>query len=283
MIRGSLAQLHKSRAGGLGLRIDNWIWFYLNWANNANFPAASFMAPNMRQIIDDFANRTGISITWLIEEESSKHLLPQERLEWITEDKRQIEWLQSYLAKQFPGTFFSPPPRLLGRNLIVTNIDIWQTDLSNKARMVEQMKLSWDLHRQSDVIFKWFREKDERSRCEVAEKWLSEKKYAPQWKAFTIASYEDLLIFFDTQYLNDAEKKLIVAEIKKRASQLQYRKKMTDKKQCNLVLSNKAILDLEKLAAKYGVSRPQIIEALIQFEMERNSYLPEKVKSITWS
>ena len=75
---------------------------------------------------------------------------------------------------------------------------------------------------------------------------------------------------------------LIVEAIKKRVSQQQYRKKMADKKQCNLVLSNKTILDLDKLAAKYGVSRPQIMETLIQFETERNIYLPEKVKAISW-
>jgi len=240
------------------------------------------MAPNMSRVIADFANRASISMEWLLENESGRWLLPQERLDWITEDKRQIKWLQSHIWNQFKGGFSPPPPRLLGRNSVIASIDAWNTELSNKALVVDQMKWNWEQHKQSDHIFKWFREKDELSRCEIAWQWLFEKRNNLTWQHPPISNYEDLLIFFDTRQISDAEKMLIVEAIKKRVSQQQYRKKMADKKQCNLVLSNKTILDLDKLAAKYGVSRPQIMETLIQFETERNIYLPEKVKAISW-
>lgn len=283
MISGSMVDPNKlSATDAMKLRMDIWLWFYLQRKMNANFPTDNFMAARMQRDMEEFAHTMHTPIAWIIESQSGRYLLPQERLEWITDDKRQTMWLQSYMWNKLRSGFFLAPPRLLDRNFVIASIDIWEEELSSKASAVNQMKWDWERHRQSDQIFKWFREKDEVSRCEVAEKWISEKMNISPWQSPLISSHEDLLMFFDRQLIVDAEKKLIVEAIKKRVSQQRYRKKMVGKKQCNLMLSNKAILDLDKLATKYGVSRPQIIETLIQFETTRSIYLPEKIRSIAW-
>lgn len=262
-------------------RIDAWLWFYLN-GTGSDLGFDSFMAPGMRDLMANAIRSKPIWSQEQIAHEQGRLLLPDESLAWIVDDERQTKWLLSYFRDRSNFGISPVPPRLLGRNLLITSIDIWNVDLSTKSAAVSDMAHAWNQYKQSDHLFRWFKDVDEAPRCELAWAWLMEKKaYATFGKA-PISAYDGLLIFFDELRVSDAEKKLDVDAIKKRWAQQQYRKKLKGKKQCNLLLSNQAMANLDKLAAKYEVSRSQILEALIQFETERSTYLPEKMRAIAW-
>ena len=66
--------------------------------------------------------------------------------------------------------------------------------------------------------------------------------------------------------------------IKKRWSQNKYRAKSTGKKQCNFILSQKAIHCLEELAKKHDLKKTEILEILLKMEEEKGTYIPERIK-----
>ena len=257
-------------------RISAWLWLHLN-NDGSRFGQDSFMAPGMYDLLACAV----YSDPWLPSQIGGvlgRQLLPDECLTWIIDDDRQAAWLMSFFHDQFGFKIPFIPPRLFGRNLVVATIDIWDAGLSTKSGAVSRMEHAWNQYKQSDHIFSWFKEGDELSRCELAWAWFMEKRPFSTFGKAPISSYDDLLIFFDKLNFSDAEKKLEVVAIKKRWSQQQYRKNLKGKKQCNLLLSNQAMNNLDKLAARYEVSRSQVLEALIKFETKHASYLPEKVR-----
>ncbi|NMM38057.1 MAG: hypothetical protein HHJ09_11165 [Glaciimonas sp.] len=276
-IKGVTQQVKLSGGDPVDARVDAWLWFYLK-RTGSDLSLDSFMAPDMNSIMTFKINFEGRS-KFDIDNAKERSLLPKENLDWITNDERQIKWLYPYICDQFGCGIFPVPPRLLGRNLVTVSIDVWETDFTNKSRAVARMEKDWNQHKQSDSIFKWFKEKEEVSRCELAWNWLVDKKYFFIEGQAPISSYKELLIFFDHQRISDSGKKLNVDSIKKRWSQQQYRKKNTGKKQCNFLLSNQSLDKLEKLAVKYDVSKAKVLDALIQFEAEQGVYLPGKVKA----
>lgn len=234
------------------------------------------MAAGMKSLLMDKINKNRISERE-INSRLKDSLLPKERLDWITDDKRQITWLLAYLRTKFGHLPINLiPPRLLGRLLLIANIDILNISLKEKSYEIEKMERNWNKHKQSDYIFKWFKDKDELSRCELAWSWLQEKKGSRRFSREVSANYENLLNFYDKEEMSDAEKKLDVIAIKKRWSQQQYRKKNSGKKQCNLLLSTQALANLDKLSIKYDLSKSQIFETLIRLEAEQSAYLPQK-------
>ena len=58
-----------------------------------------------------------------------------------------------------------------------------------------------------------------------------------------------------------------------------YRENLKGKAQYNFVLSDKAIVSLEKLASRYEVSRARLLEILIEMEAEKNDHVPEKIRT----
>lgn len=257
-------------------RIDTWLWFWLN-ANNLNFTQDSYLAPGMKKQISstllsnpDLAKRGQV--------DQGRFLLLNERLAWITDEVRQIQWLFSRFLRITNYQIHMPPPRLTGRDLLIATIDTWNVDLIYKNNTVGQLERDWSQHTQNDRQFEWFKGDDENSRCALAWDWLKEKNNYALFGTTAPSNHESLLMLFDRLQKSDAEMKLIIDAIKKRWNQQQYRKKNTGKKQCNLLFSSHAITKLDQLAAKYDVSRSQVLEALIRFESERGIYLPEKMR-----
>lgn len=175
----------------------------------------------------------------------------------------------------------SPPPRLYGRNLLIATIDIWKLDFVQKSKEVIDMRNAWDKHTERDHIFKWFWTDELTARCELALNWLKDTKNISFLDLpSTNGSYQKLLMVFDRATTNYSEKELWIKAIKGRWAQNKYRKKEEGKKQVNLMLSSNAISKLDELAKKYDLSRAKVLEILIQFEEQRNSYIPEKMKLI---
>lgn len=266
----------RSAGGELAdLRVNTWLWLYLRDAGS-NFSADTFMATGMVDLIASAISLGGRS-THQIAFDQRRSLLPEECFTWVTDEERQIQWLLTYFKSRSGFNIFPIPPRLLGRNLLIASIDLWATELDQKSIAVSEMKLAWNQCKQNDSIFNWFKGKDEALRCELAWNWLKQRNEFSVFGLPPIFSYENLLLVFDRFTTIQAEKIIAIDAIKKRWSQQQYREKLTGKKQVNLILSDKAIFGLDKLAAKYDLSRAKVLEILIQFETEKNGYIPEKI------
>ena len=262
----------------LNARLDRWLWFYLNDLG-ADFDPNEFYGPAMRDRMADFISDK----SWIeqqIAAEKSRLLLPDERLAWITKEDRLHKWLIQRIQKEIGITHLTPPPRLLGRDLVITMIDVWDTDASSKMAVLNDLEFSWSEHKKQDHIFRWFRDTDSAQRCTLAWEWL--RKNEPTLTQFgpAIASYDELLKFFDRTRFSKDEKVLRIDAIKKRWSQQKYRENLTGKKQYNFMLSDKTISRLDELAKTYDLKRPQILEILIQMEAESGLYIPEKMKMI---
>lgn len=254
-------------------RIDTWLWLKLN-RDGCNLQFDSLTEENIRDYLFNQVGRPRVE--HLVEFESKRRLLPIEKLSWIKDDERQINWLLSYVVRKFNVNFYPNPPTLIGKDLLLAKIDIYDLDLAYKSVAIEKMRIDWNEYLKSDINFKWFKEKEEATRCEFAWDWLVEHKARETYGYNPIASYVELLSFYDHIDVNEAQKKLDVTSIKRKWSQQKYRAGLKGKSQYNFVLAEQVIADLDKLANRYEASRPQVIEALIKMEAAQGVYLSKK-------
>lgn len=257
-------------------RFTAWIWLYLK--NKHRLDLGEFESYGMRDQIANLIIQNP-PLKHEIEQQKSSHLLPDKNLEWITSDERQHRWVIDTLNKTLGFEHAATPPNLTGRALVIALIDFWKPILGQKTHEVREIESNWKKHKKADHIFQWFNTPDEDQKCALAWEIMTNKfsyltVYKPPFK-----SHQELLIFFDQHNLIEAEKKLIVDAIKKRWSQNKYRAKMTNKKQYNFIISDKAISRLDKLAEKYDLKRTQVLEILLQMETEKGIYIPEKLKA----
>ena len=257
-------------------RLTAWLWLE-GQREDDRILSENYGRDNDREFISSIIGNRRMDELMVL---SNDRLLPVEDFDWISNDERQIKWLSLYVAKDLPSRINAIPVRLKNKEYVLASIDHLDIGLKHKARIVERMRFGWNEYTKSDSIFKWFKGSEEEARCECAWDWLLDRDDNRTRGYGIIRNYEDLLIFFDGRGGSDAEKKLDVAAIKARWSQRKFREGNTGKKQCNFWVSNKAVADLDKLATKYGVKRPQIIEALIRCEVDEGRYLSERMKKI---
>jgi hypothetical protein len=260
-------------------RIDNWLWLMMRF-EGAILPLESFGKEDTRRFLIN--SLSGRRVHELLRDFAGRRILPINQLEWITDDERQINWLRSYFKNIFKLEI-DPPPGLIGRGLIVTCIDLLEVDLEDKSRAIAQMNRDWHDYLKTDIIFKWFKGQEEAARCEFAWDWIMTHKQTEARGQPPISNFRELLKFFDSIEVNEAQKKLDVAAIKRKWSQQKYRESMKGKSQYNFVLTDRVIAELDKLASRYEASRPQIIEALIDMEAIQGTYLPQKIKKISFN
>lgn len=261
----------------LEARINTCLWFFMR-RNEVNFHAGNYGDTNFRENATIHLGQSRLSN--LVQNVLPQRLLPHELFKWITKDKRQINWILKY-ENEILGCGIHPDvPNLFGRELAIANLDQWEIDLVQKEIAFRAMERAWNDHLQNDNIFKWFKKESEASRCEFAWEWLVTK-----WPLYTagkppVSNYSELLVAFDGIPTSHAQKTLDVGGIRSSWNQQKgrARKKEAGVSQYNFWLSDQTISDLDNLAATYGVSRPQIIAALIQSEAQNNRYLPEKVR-----
>lgn len=260
-------------------RLDIWLWLQVQRHWGGLSPDV-ILSINAREVL--ISSIGDFQIKRLIDEQSPYRLLPSEYFNWITNNKRQLEWLSLYVRRELQPGIFPIPVKLFGREFVIASIDFLESDLNTKAGIVDRMRWNWNEHVKKDSTFKWFKGEEEESRCTCAWEWLIEKRGQYTQGRDRIVNHEELLIFFDALPMDDAQKREDINAIKSRWRQRKFRDENTGKSQCNFLLSDKVIHELDKLVMKYGVKRPQILEALILFEAEKGAYLPEKVKKITW-
>lgn len=263
-----------------GINIDDrfiiWLWFYLN---NALQPS------NLGDICSlGMRDRMAETITnnpWLkqqIQTDRLAFLVPKESLSWIKNEKRQCHWIARKIAERNGGRYITGVAKLTGIDLAIATIDIWKTPIAEKLSAVIEIASEWAEQEKTDKIFDWFYGTDECSKLELAQEMTRKNNPFLMTHQTPWQETSDMIIAMDTLFPSIAEKKLSIYSIKKRWSQNKYRSKTTGKKQCNFILTEKAIDRLQQLADKHELNRAQILEILLQMEEEKGIYIPEKLK-----
>ena len=273
IMRGAAIDKYRQRLADA--RIDNVLWLKLR-NDGFDVPLESFAEENRREYLARFV--TWNQINELVEFISKRRILPIEKLEWIKDDVRQINWLLDYVSKMWNVIFHPIPPSLFGKELLMAKIDFYELDLIYKVSAIERMRDDLNEYLKGDIIFKWFKCEEEAARCAYAWDWLVKHKPRETYGKDAITSHVELLRFYDMIGVNAAQKELDVKKIKKNWNQQKGRANQKDRKQYNFPLTHQALADLDKLAKRYEVSRPQIIEALIKMEAAQGYYLPQKVR-----
>ncbi|WP_417539652.1 hypothetical protein [Marinobacter sp.] len=227
----------------------------------------------MRDVVAE-ALRGAPEITSDIPAKKDRYLLPGEQLEWITSNPRQIQWLTTKIDNLTDRILPRGLPHLQGRDRLVAALDIWQVDLEEKQREVEELHDHWRRHIAKDSQFEWFTDKKEGTkRCLCAWEWLQKKYLTPFSRQIPISNHQELLMFFDQEDFGANERIAIIQGIRKLWSKKQFNERSADKKQVNVMLSKTVIGQLDALAETHGMKRAQIIESLVRMEADAGIYL----------
>ena len=259
-------------------RFATWLWILMKY----NYPdvfLGEFRGPDMRNLMaETIINQPGLKQT--IENQNRIDFLPEQSLQWITNKKRQNAFLMKKLIEKNEINYTGVPDNLTGRDLTIAAIDTWQIDKTKKSEIINQIRSEWEIHTESDHLFKWFDDPDEKEKLNTA--WeITKNKYSflvfhqnqPQER-------DDFIILLDSILITTPEKILLMNSIKKRWSQNKYRAKNTGKKQYNFILSDKTIKRLDKLADKHDLKRTQVLDILLKMEEEKGIYIQERLKQL---
>ncbi|MCL6691303.1 hypothetical protein M8R19_21620 [Pseudomonas sp. R3.Fl] len=257
-------------------RRDIWLWFILIRNGVDLGPYISFDRGMRDKIADALHHDRQLKIAVL--EEVPNQLLPDVELKWITEEKRQLEWINTKILEKTNISHLKLPRELSGRTLTIALIDLMDIGVTAKKILLEEIKGKWSEQKANDKLFSWF--KDDKEKCELAWEWIRRNepsRYLPKEK---FEDLEDLLMFFDRTKFRREQCLYYIEKIKKSHSQAKYKSRLKDKKQYNFILHNKTIESLDRIANAYEISRARAIEILVEMEEFKKEYIPEKIKNI---
>lgn len=115
--------------------------------------------------------------------------------------------------------------------------------------------------------------KEGMKRCICAWEWIQKNPLDSVRQPSPIGSYSELLMFFDQAELNSFTQKAVIQEIKKRWNRQQFSERNADKRQVNVMLPNKLIVQIEELANQKGLKQREMIEDLLRKGIEATSSL----------
>lgn len=252
-----------------------WLWLCLYIQERAELLPESCGGYTMEEEILSVLERSPHLRRKDIQWEMDAQLLPDEQFSWVTEDERQICWLQDYLPRKrwgFPGRLM----HLTGRELLIARLDTWDADLAEKAELAEDLQRRWNEHAARDSDFEWFLDaKDGKARCRYAGKWLAENYPTFGGGAGRVDSYQSLVMFFDRERLEPKKQQKVIKGIKGAWSRRQYDERNAGSKQLNVVVPLEVLSQLDQLVKEHGMSRAKIVAKLIDREKELGLYLAE--------
>lgn len=259
-------------------RFTTWLWFLMKH-NRPDIFLGEFRSSGMRNLMAEaIINQPELKQT--IENQNRADLLPEQSLQWITSNKRQNAFLIKKLTEKNGTNYTGGPDNLTGRELTIAAIDTWQIDKTQKSAIVNQIRSEWETHTESDHLFKWFNDPDEKEKLNTAWEIAKDKYSFLTFHQSRPQEIDDLITLLDSMLITTPEKILLMNSIKKRWSQNKYRAKMTGKKQYNFILSDKAIKRLDKLADKHDLKRTQVLDILLKMEEEKGIYIQERLKQL---
>lgn len=257
-------------------RYDVWLWYTLLFYDSA-FNPQNFADFGMRDKMARYLQTR----TWRVEEllkERRKQLVHKREIEWITEDRRTTEWMTREIKNSTGHSQLDNYFDLKEKDLPIAILDVWQRDITQKINLLRDLKQRWSNHRSNDKVYTWF--KDDNQKSQFAWDWLEKNPSVFTLGSTAFETFEDILIFFDKANYSREQKELYIGKIKKGWGQKKYRENLKDKSQYNFVISDKAIDNLDKLAARYEISRARTLEILIEMEVEKNDHIPERIRAL---
>lgn len=259
-------------------RFTTWLWLYLKTYHPQPNPGDLDSYELKNRLAEIITNNQQLKQE--IEIQRDLHLIPEENLRWIKNNKRQRHWINKKITEISNTTYTFESARLTDRDIAIAIIDILRIDPASKVFTINDLSAKWDMQNADEAIFSWFSESDEEEKLNLAWEMACKNSSLITGPREPFKDTADIIIFFDSPIYNSATKKLFIETTKKRWSQNKYRAKMTGKKQYNFVLSDKANNALKKLAEKYDLPRARILEILLQMEDQKGIYIPEKIKTL---
>lgn len=250
-------------------------------------------AHNLQEALKQFVNKNSEAGVF-IKDSMLKKLVPQERINWITENQRQFHWICGYISKLkisqpkkndlslvIHTLPISMPHYLSNRERNVALVDYWLAksfrEMTTAIQYCKQMEYEWNKNIESDKLFSWLEGVDAEEKRDCFLSFLKNRIPNEINDHYKFQSHEDLLIFFDRPIFIRDTKELYSKDARKIWNQRLRRKKTTDEKQRNFVLSLKTISKLDKLSKKHHLSRTEIIELIINGEAEKETYIRERL------
>lgn len=255
-------------------RHDLWLWYTLVF-HETTFNPNDYFDTGMRDKMARYLQTR----TWRVDEllkERRKQLVLKNDIEWITEDSRVAQWMTREIQNSTGHSQLNNYFDLTEKDLPIAILDVWQSDVTQKTKLLRNLEQRWKSHKANDKVYAWFKGDDQKS--QFAWDWLSKNLFAATLGSTPFETFEDVLIFFDKANYSREQEELHIGKIKKGWTQKKYRENLKGKAQYNFVLSDKAIEALEKLAGRYEISRARILEILIEMEAEKNDHIPEKIR-----
>ncbi|KKN62216.1 hypothetical protein LCGC14_0514240 [marine sediment metagenome] len=204
-------------------------------------------------------------------------LLPEEAFEWIKKNGRQPKLLAAEAAKKTGLRIRSSVFRTLTeKEQLIALLDLWDSDFGQKANTLDRLSVTWTQLTRADKLFDWFKDKDERAKCDLAWSWLEKNKPRLTWRSQPFTKHTEMLELFDYSEASPEEKELYIEKIKRRWSTQKTREKDTEKKQYNFILTHTVNAVLDELAAKHELSRTKVLQQLLLNEAEHGLYLPSQ-------
>lgn len=260
-------------------RVWNWVRLFLSfphWAfGGFRYPSTYTSSDAARHI----HSIQGLAETMRIEVREA--FLPKNRFSWLVDDVRQNAWMLRYLKTlPVPGYLdaIDASGFLSGRQRIIALFDVHLSKGEAKENCVDFARRAWEMQRQKDKVFDWFRDETGSAGHELMWAWLGTRYPRVSLNPSVVSSHEDLLSFFDENPLGELEIRMMMVDIKKSWSQKKYRAKLKDKRQCNFILKEKTIAQLDKLAEKYDLSRAELLELLINAEARQEVYITQRLQ-----
>lgn len=233
----------------------------------------------------------------------SKELILFSELKWISESLRQANFIEGLLINnlaqvnltQYQDTHLAMPGispispvipdripyELMGAERSIALIDYFLSftsgGIQERVEITKNFLLAWENQQKKDKEFDWFKKDDSQERIEFFWEWLKTKAPQLTYNRASFQNHDDLLSCFDFYYNDASSKTLLIQNFKKVWNQKQLRARSKGKKQRNYVLAEKTVSKLEKLAAKYHLTRSEILELIINGEAEKETYIRERL------
>jgi hypothetical protein len=199
-----------------------------------------------------------------LHDQKTMQFLPSEDLKWIWKDRRLINWLMHEVERMYRVPKSSYPPNLDQKNTIIALIDFREASISQKRRDLDRLKESWNRHIQLDNYYSWFREGNEKKKCEAAWDWYQREHASHFRTTLKFSKLDDILFSLDSLEFNREARQFHIESIKKELKRQQARSNLEGKKQTNFALPEEVRRQLDELVEQHGLTKKQIIELLIR-------------------
>lgn len=145
--------------------------------------------------------------------------------------------------------------------------------IKERIEITKKIQLAWENQQEKNKEFDWFKKDNSQQRIDFFWEWLKTKAPQLTHNRASFQNHDELLSCFDFYYNDASSKTLLIQNFKKTWNQKQLRERSKGKKQCNFVLSESTVSKLESLSKRYGLTRTEIIELLIDSEAAHQHYI----------